>query len=146
MTQSISTKKWTIMVYLAGDNNLSEDMVTALKGMQSVGSNTNINLLACYDSVHPMIPITYYQFKEADEDRPLSSYGVEEIPVETEGAQAPTKILNDFVKWCSEEHPARNYILILSGHGDGIRGKTILSDENPFSTVSLVQWRKTLEK
>ncbi len=39
-------KEWTIMVYMAGDNNLSEDMITGLKGMMNIGNEANINLVA----------------------------------------------------------------------------------------------------
>jgi len=44
------------MVYMAGDNNLSEDMVTGLRGMMSVAGKGNFNLVACYDSGYPPIP------------------------------------------------------------------------------------------
>src|SRR5215813_13014856 len=41
---------WTIMVYLAGDNNLSEEMVYALKSMQLVGSKKpDYEVVALYE-------------------------------------------------------------------------------------------------
>jgi len=33
-------KKWTILIYQAGDNNLSEEMVYALNEMKKVGTGT----------------------------------------------------------------------------------------------------------
>jgi hypothetical protein len=42
---------WTIMVYLAGDNNLAEEMVYALKCMDFVGSHRpNYEVIALYDA------------------------------------------------------------------------------------------------
>ncbi len=43
--------KWTVMVYLAGDNNLAEEMVFALKCMKLVGSNPpDYEVFALYDA------------------------------------------------------------------------------------------------
>jgi len=36
-------KQWTIMVYLAGDNNLDSAGVTDLKEMKEVGSTEQVN-------------------------------------------------------------------------------------------------------
>src|SRR5215203_1014279 len=51
---SKKTKKdWTIMVYMSGDNNLSEDMVTGLMGMKKcleATFNANVAFLAYYDT------------------------------------------------------------------------------------------------
>lgn len=46
-------KDWTIMVYMAGGNNLSEDMVTGLMGMKKCLEqifNVNVAFLAYYDT------------------------------------------------------------------------------------------------
>src|SRR5262245_42670561 len=43
--------EWTIMVYLAGDNNLAEEMVYALKCMQLAGSHPpHYEVFALYDA------------------------------------------------------------------------------------------------
>ena len=49
-------KNWTIMVYLAGDNNLSEEMIFALKSMHAVGSTDKIQVVALYDSIGSLVP------------------------------------------------------------------------------------------
>jgi len=49
---------WTILVYLAGDNNLSEDMITTLKGLKAAGDDNDasqVNILAYYDSIYPSV-------------------------------------------------------------------------------------------
>ncbi len=45
----MATKKWTILVYLAGDNNLDEDGARDLAEMAKVGSNNDINIVAQFD-------------------------------------------------------------------------------------------------
>jgi hypothetical protein len=42
-------KQWTIMVYLAGDNNLDSAGVTDLKEMKEVGSTEQVNVTAQFD-------------------------------------------------------------------------------------------------
>jgi hypothetical protein len=45
-TNKHDERKWTVMVYLAGDNNLSEEMVYALKEMFRIGNNPEIRKIA----------------------------------------------------------------------------------------------------
>jgi hypothetical protein len=44
-----TTKKWTVMVYLAGDNNLDGAGLVDLKEMKSVGSTDAVNIIAQFD-------------------------------------------------------------------------------------------------
>ena len=49
-------KNWTIMVYLAGDNNLTEEMVFALTSMFSEGSpSEDTRVVALYDSIGALV-------------------------------------------------------------------------------------------
>ena len=42
----VTEKEWTVMVYLAGDNNLDSAGVIDLKEMKKVGSTEQINVVA----------------------------------------------------------------------------------------------------
>ena len=42
-------KKWTILVYLAGDNNLAEAGDADIMEMKQVGSTNDINIVAQFD-------------------------------------------------------------------------------------------------
>ena len=48
---------WTIMVYLAGDNNLAEEMIYALKSMYTIGSTKHYRVVAYYD--FGLKPVTF---------------------------------------------------------------------------------------
>src|SRR5437867_5659461 len=49
--KTLPRNNWTIMIYLAGDNNLAEEMVYALKCMSLVGSNPqDYEVFALYDA------------------------------------------------------------------------------------------------
>lgn len=140
-------KKWTVMAYLAGDNNLSEDMVTALRGMQSIGGNDAVGVLAFFDSAHPFTPSSYYNFTQETREKRLEDCRVKVNPDNKENEELTNeKALVEFVKWAKKNHPAEKYALILSGHGDGFLGKVLLRDENPAGFITLQQLRKTLEQ
>ena len=63
-------KDWTIMIYLAGDNNLSENMAETLynikNNIQQVARDaiSNINILVYYDSSVQNIPPRYYDLNK----------------------------------------------------------------------------------
>src|ERR1051325_411144 len=46
-------KKWTIMVYLGGDNNLTPYCISVLQQLETVKDNEDISVLACFDSNTP---------------------------------------------------------------------------------------------
>lgn len=135
-------KEWTIMVYLAGDNNLTEDMVNSLQGlckiMQKRGASDRINVLAAYDSGYPTVENTYYEFKYKPSPGNLDSYAVAR-PGPTPTPRNPNDVLyiKGFVEWATKRCPAKKYAMIMSGHSDAILDQTTFRDENPTSKLSL---------
>lgn len=143
------TKEWTIMVYMAGDNNLSQDMITGLKGMMEVGDKANINLIALYDGSYPSAPIKIYEFSKSllnqNNKLRLEDFAIDIKFPKTNSGKADLFKLKDFVPLVLEKYKAKKYALILSGHSDGIIGKALLRDENPNAALDLVTLRKILE-
>ncbi len=148
-------RNWTVMVYLGGDNNLSEQMVTTLKGMRNAGlhNHDQIYIAACFDSVYPTVKTSYYFFdgntgSGGKEKKDVFDFRIANGSVAKDnGDEASTATqLSDFVKWCAENCPANNYCLILSGHGDAFRGKTLMYDESPSSSLTVDALRIALEK
>ena len=45
----IDKKKWTIMVYMAGDSNLEKEMMDQLNDLEKVGTDNNINIVFLID-------------------------------------------------------------------------------------------------
>ena len=105
-------KDWTIMVYMAGDNNLSEDMVTGLAEIKKCVDTIpdEIAVLAYYDSNVLDFPSIYIDFTEKFHIEPLRD-GKGNIVEEGEVSKAS---LEQFVKWCVQkrERYATNYALI----------------------------------
>jgi hypothetical protein len=150
-------KEWTIMVYMAGDNNLSEDMITGLKGMVDFGEQEKVNLVALYDGSYPASGIKFYNFTKKMNFAAFKGFaGLERfvedlvVPNAQNFRKAAPKNdllrLKDFVPCVVNQFPAKKYALILSGHSDGVIGKTLLRDENPEISLNLISLRKVLEK
>ena len=142
---------WTIMVYMAGDNNLSEEMITALTGirnaMKITRADERINIVAVYDSAYPTVPTKHYHFTRKNSNKPLEKCEVKYKHPQIKrrnrtrdgGSDDPPEInyIIDFVRWGVENWKAKNYALILTGHSDGIIGKTIFRDSNPDKALNL---------
>jgi cysteine peptidase C11 family protein len=112
-TTKAPEKQWTIMVYLAGDNNLDSAGVTDLKEMKKVGSTSQINLLAQFDrSGSSLTTKRYYLQKGTTLDKDaVANLG--------ETDTGDPKVLESFARWGMKTYPAQHYLLVIWNHGAG---------------------------
>lgn len=101
---------WTFMVYMAGDNNLSDAGDTDLEEMRQVGSNDRINVLVEFDNAGNRGTRRIYVTKDGM-DEAVESLG------ETDSGSP--EVLSSFISWAAENYPADRYALILWNHGGG---------------------------
>ncbi len=164
-------KEWTIMVYFAGDNNLSENMAISLEdlGVFRQGLNlpetAKINLLAFFDSNSLTAPTHYVDFTDMDENNAPYRHRVQKsdrvhpkahekvvlkIPddVEVDENSASACSIMNFVHWCvkTRNRPAKNYAIIFSGHSFGFHGTSFLRDDKSGSFMTLFRFRWALDK
>ena len=52
---------WTVMVYLAGDNNLTTECMFALTEMKGAALSTDMNVIAQFDPSDPYLPSHRYE-------------------------------------------------------------------------------------
>jgi hypothetical protein len=101
---------WTIMVYMAGDNNLSAAGDSDLDEMRRVGSTEDVNVLVEFDNAGDAgtrrIRVCSDGVGEASESLGETDSGSPEV-------------LSSFIAWASESYPADRYALILWNHGNG---------------------------
>jgi hypothetical protein len=102
--------KWTFMVYLAGDNNLSDAGDTDLREMRTVGSTADVNVVAEFDNAGDR-GTSRYLIKRDGLNEPGESLG------ETDSGDPKTLV--GFVAWAREKYPAERYGLVLWNHGGG---------------------------
>lgn len=102
--------KWTLMVYLAGDNNLSPAADVDLKEMRSVGSTKDVNIIAQVDRASGQGSMRYCIQCDGKGEKPESLGEMD---------SGDPKTVTDFVSWTAANYPAERYALILWNHGGG---------------------------
>ena len=68
--------EWLFMLYLSGDNNLSSEMVRALKDIQDEDPPCGIKMTTLYDALSPCCPTYVYDFSGESQAGP---HGAEPI-------------------------------------------------------------------
>ncbi|MCD4785535.1 MAG: hypothetical protein K8T10_17070 [Candidatus Eremiobacteraeota bacterium] len=131
-------KKWTILHYAAGDNNLTPYMVSDVNEMESVGSTANMNLVVQLDKGNRDCK-RYYLIKDDNMDE-IKSPVLEDMGSTN---MASPKELADFIKFGMEKYPAEHYALIISDHGGAWRGA--VSDYGHYRDMTTPQIKEGLD-
>ncbi|MBN1877885.1 MAG: hypothetical protein JXA33_26930 [Anaerolineae bacterium] len=117
------TRKWTFMVYMAGDNgrvfkdgmqlmhNLEGYGWGDIKEMSSVGSTDQVAIVAQYDTLDATHTPRLFIDGKTETGTP-----VEKVPPVNTG---DPKNLTDFIVWGIQNYPAERYALVLWNHGTG---------------------------
>ncbi len=108
----MATKKWTILAYLAGDNNLDADGARDIAEMAKIGSNDNMNVVAQFDRAGDAGTQRFYITKGG-------GYPKDSIANLGETNTGDPKVLIDFLKWGITTYPAEHYMAVLWNHGSG---------------------------
>ncbi|MFH0783927.1 MAG: clostripain-related cysteine peptidase [Pseudomonadota bacterium] len=106
-------KKWTVMVYLAGDNNLDGPGIVDLKEMKSVGSTEAVNIIAQFDREGNKGESRRYFLRKGGT---LDADAVANLGETNTG---DPKVLQEFIAWGMGEYPAERYMVVIWNHGAG---------------------------
>ncbi|MGI5852765.1 MAG: clostripain-related cysteine peptidase [Bacillota bacterium] len=111
----LNQKEWTILVYMASDNNLHYEGLKDLNEMKKVGSNEQLNVVVQYDG-----------WSNGDSERLYIKSG-EALSLEPLGEvdMSLGTTLEEFVKWGLTNFPAENTMLVLWNHGGGVWPRSI---------------------
>ena len=123
---------WTIMVYIAGDNNLEVNALDDLDEMELVGSSDTVNIIVLMDTLTFIEGTHWYVIEAAaDEvDHIDLEAGVNDCDCEAVAGACPDGDLNmgdgetlkDFIVKSAAYAPAEQYMLVLWDHGGGWYG------------------------
>lgn len=115
-----STDKWTYMVYLGGDNDLSLFGIDDIGEMAQVGSSDNVNIVVqaefssfYTDGVMDTNTRRVLVQKGTAEDNFKASTDIGNVDMGSPAA------LTDFISWATTTYPADHYALVLWDHGSG---------------------------
>lgn len=113
---------WTVLVYLAGDNNLDQSGVGDLLEMKKAGSTPRVAVVAEFDRGSGRGAKRYRLRKGGT----LAADAVASLGRLDTG---DPKNLLDFVRWGVTTSPAERYALVLWNHGQGWDDTDIYADE-----------------
>jgi hypothetical protein len=161
----MSEKEWTIMIYMAGDNNLSVDMAYAMEQIKGVAGKgpDSPNLFVYYDGNSPSIPTLYCDFSEPDKPKYVRSFMVPDklhpVPDKQNENAADDKSVINFVNWCVNQvevvnekgeitngRRAKKYALIFSGHSLGFQDIGLFKDESTGKTMKMSDLSTLLQR
>ena len=127
--QYTNAADWTFMVYLDADNNLESAGIDDFLEMSSVGSDSNVNIVAQFDRI-PGEDRSFGNWTDCQRflitagmtprvANAISDWGDGKGGREVNMADPQTLI--DFVEWAMDNYSASNYAVILWNHGGGWR-------------------------
>ena len=130
--------KWTVMVYMSGDNNLEDYIVKDLElELGAAGSNADVQIVALadrgpgYDKSRGDWQSTklYHvtQGMTADSASAVADWGERDM--------GDKQTLTDFVTWSKANYPADRYALYFWGHGWSWHPGWVMEDDTSNDTL-----------
>jgi hypothetical protein len=148
--------RYTVLVYLAADNNLSWAGVKDIDEMEAAGSSDDVKIVvqaefsreyteklnctpACfnrpnYNTFRYLVPRGN---SKRGPDGPVQDIGNRNMADPAE--------LADFIRWGTETYPAERYILVLWNHGAGYVGLIDDDTSSPGRSMSIAELREALQ-
>ena len=117
-------KKWTILVYIAADNDLYPFAYRNIAQMKQIGSNEHLNILVYLDIKHSGQPkVTKLLYIEHNKIWQIGSDYVMD--------SGSDKTLFDVVEWAHQDYPCEQFALVLWNHGSGDLNPILRKTINP---------------
>jgi len=120
---------WTIMVYMAADNDLDEAALRDLSEMAKAGSTDEVHPVkypkrgskAAFHRVKILVQLDRSVDQKTRRFLITKGGGYERDRIETlnETNTGDPKVLEDFILWAIKNYPSKRYMLILWNHGGG---------------------------
>jgi hypothetical protein len=113
MPRAAARKRWTVLVYLAGDNNLDSAGVVDLDEMKRVGSTDDLNVVAQFDRAGRKTQTARYFLRNG------TSRAEDVVQGLGETNTGDPAVLESFLRWGIRTYPAEHYLVVLWNHGSG---------------------------
>ena len=104
---------WTILIYMAGDNDLDDFGGDDIAEMKKVGSSDRIHVLVQRDTAAAGVPAKRYRVRKG------TSAEADVVQSIGETNTGDPKVLADFLKWGRTKYPAKRTMAVLWNHGSG---------------------------
>lgn len=150
--------KWTVLVYMAADNDLERAAIKDFNEMELVGSSEDVNIIVQIDRISTEVLNSYGYFGIEDtsngnwtntrrylvtQDFDISYIDSKLLEELGEVNMGSLEALRDFGYWGIKNYPANHYFIILWNHGNGFRSvpqttrgiSWDYTDDNDFLTM-----------
>lgn len=111
-------KEWAILVYIAGDNNLSDAGLADVMELCKVGASHRTHVGVEIDTYGEHTGSIRYEITEPDWTGNAHRIVIERLPEKDSG---DPETLRSFIEWGLNRYPADNYLLVIWNHGMGFR-------------------------
>jgi len=110
-------KKWTVIIYVAADNNLRRFVTNNIKQMAEIGSNHSLNIcVELHTTVRSGKKVMHRYYIEKDKIVRINAENQKSDAIDSGNPHTVVSSCNYFI----EHYPADEYALILWNHGSGI--------------------------
>ncbi len=151
--------KWTVMVYMCGDNDLEYFSYLDMDEMEMVGStDDSIEIVVLWDRIPGYASTTptdwdgtrIYHISKHPESGVNSSY-IDSGEVDMGDPQTAV----DFIRHCRENYEAENYMMVFWDHGDGwyegIQSdadleRSVCNDDTSYNSLSTGELKEILKE
>ena len=142
-----SNPPWLVMVYMAGDNSLTEEMVLALQDLKAEGPPQDDIIVAQFDPSGTGISTQRYDFTDSIGKVTLDDYRDKTFDGLESNTGSPDT-LKAFIKWARDQVTdgiKRRSLLILSGHGSGTTEDFFMKDEASMDALTFDELHDVLK-
>jgi len=144
-SRALDKRNWTLLAYVAGDNNLSRAGRTDIEELAKVGINPNIHAAAEFDArVDHFRGSIRYEFTPPD---PALNRGHAKIidHLDEKNSGDPSTF-RAFLDWGLERYPAENVLVVVWGHGHGFKDftKSVGDDTESNASIDMPELKQAL--
>ncbi len=146
--QSQTVADWTVMVYIAADNNLEPAGLWDLNEMEAVGSSPRVNVVVQIDRSPEYVDWdgnwvgAHRYYVQQDQNSDVVSSPVLQDLGEIDSGDPQT--VADFGTWAITNYPAQKYMFVLWDHGGAWIGNA--SDESTGNDLDLLEVTSALNQ
>ncbi|MBI3168039.1 MAG: hypothetical protein HYZ22_06145 [Chloroflexi bacterium] len=139
--------KWTVMVYISGDNNLEDYVVKDIETeLAPIGSSADVQVVALADR-GPGYDTSYGGWQTTKlfhVTQGMTADGANAVADWGERNMGDPQTLIDFVTWTKANYPADHYALIFWGHGWNWHPGYVMADDTDGDTLDYEEEKAAL--
>src|SRR5215207_3702446 len=143
----VAKAKWTVMVYMSGDNNLEDYVVQDIETeLAPTGSSANVQVVALADR-GPGYDTSYGDWQSTKlfhVTQGMTADGANAVADWGERNMGDKQTLIDFVTWTKSNYPADHYALYFWGHGWNWHPGYVMRDDTDNDTLDMEEVKAAL--